>query len=82
MNISEKNVVNNNLVNKNEIKGGNEGSEGHNDKVQTLLNEVNSMKEDERAAAIQKIKNALANLENSNEDTSQQQGIVETLKYD
>ena len=79
-NISEKNVVNNNLVNKNEIKGGNEGSEGHNDKVQTLLNEVNERRR--KSSSYSKIKNALANLENSNEDTSQQQGIVETLKYD
>lgn len=83
MNISEKNVVNNNLVNKNEIKGGNEGSkEGHHDKVDTLLNEVNSMKEEDRGAAIEKIKNALANLENSNADNSQEQGVVEDLEYD
>ncbi len=82
MNISEKNVINNNIVNKNKIKGGNEGSEGHHDKVDALLTEVNSMKEEDREAAIEKIKNALANLENSNEDNSQEQGIVEDLKYD
>tara|TARA_Y100000768_G_scaffold380322_1_gene357286 strand:- start:180 stop:731 length:552 start_codon:yes stop_codon:yes gene_type:complete len=82
MNISEKNVVNNNLVNKNEIKGGNEGSEGHHDKVDTLLNEVNSMKNsEEREAAIEKIRSALANLENSNQDNSQEIAIVEDLTY-
>lgn len=82
MNISEKNVVNNNVVNKNEIKGGNEGSEEHHNKVDTLLNEVNSIKKpEEREAAIEKIRSALANLENSNQDNSQGDAIVEDLTY-
>ena len=80
MNILEKNVVNNNLVNKNEIKGGNKGGDEHQDKVDTLLNEVNLMPIKDREAAIEKIKSALANLENSNENEGE--GIVEDLKYD
>tara|TARA_Y100000741_G_scaffold42709_1_gene29705 strand:- start:5043 stop:5588 length:546 start_codon:yes stop_codon:yes gene_type:complete len=81
MNISEKNVVNSNIVNNNKIKGGSEEVEEENDKVDTLLNKVNSMNSEEREAAIEKIRSALANLENSNQDTSQGDAIVEDLPY-
>ena len=92
MNISEKNVVNNNVVNnnvvnknvvnKNEIKGGNEG-EGSKDPVVSLLSEVNGMESDKRAAAIEKIKSALTNLENPDEDSSDEEdNTIEDLRYD
>ena len=82
MNISEKNVVNNNVVNKNvvnknEIKGGNEG-----DKVDHLLKEVNKLSADEREAAIEKIKVALTNLENPDEESSDEEdNTIEDLRY-
>ena len=80
MNISEKNVVNNNLVNKNEIKGGNNGEQQ--DTVDSFLEEVNIMPTEDREAAIEKIRSALANLENSNEEDPEGDGVVEDLKYD
>lgn len=78
MNISEKNVVNNNLVNKNEIKGGNKGQPQ--DTVDSFLDEVNIMSTEDREAAIEKIRSALANLKNSNEEEDSD-GVVEDLKY-
>ena len=77
-NVVNKNVVNKNVVNKNEIKGGNEG-----DKVDHLLKEVNNLSADEREAAIEKIKSALTNLENPDEESSDEEdNTIEDLRYD
>ena len=86
MNISEKNVVNNNVVNKNvvnknEIKGGNEG-EGSKDPVDSFISEVNMLGSDKREAAIEKIKVALTNLENPDEESSDEEdNTIEDLLY-
>ena len=83
MNILDKNVVNNNVVNKNKIKGGNDANHSIK-KVDTLLKTINSMDTENRKIAIEKIRLALANLDDSNDSNDSNDSdddIVEDLQY-